>query len=234
MRTIERTLESVAGLCERVVVVDSGSTDGTIEACRRAGAEVVDRPWSGHVAQKQFAIDRCVGARWVLLLDSDESIEPPLADSIRAALARGDESVAGFELNRKLFFLGGWLHHAFQPEWRLRLFRAGHGRVEGAPPHDRIELRGQTRRLEGDLRHDSWRDARDMLERQLAYARIAAEQDARGGGVLDLLVRPSAAFVKQALLRRGVLDGRRGLVAAGGAAAAALMKHLLLMSRRVR
>jgi glycosyltransferase involved in cell wall biosynthesis len=232
MRTVERALASLRGLCERIVVIDSGSTDGTVEVCRQAGALVQHQAWLGQVAQKQLAIDRCEGARWVLLLDSDESLEPPLQRSLREALSRDEPAIAGYELNRKLWFLGGWLHHAFQPEWRLRVIRRGRGRVVGSPPHDRMEADGLVRRLAGDLRHDSWVDARDMLRRQLEYARVAAEQDATGGGLLDLLVRPSAAFLKQSLLRRGLLDGRRGLVASGGAAAASLMKHLLLMARR--
>lgn len=232
MRTIQRGLESVRGLCAGILVVDSGSDDGTVEACRAAGATVVHRAWQGQVVQKQTAIDLCPGARWVLLLDSDESLEPQLQDSIREAIIADDPAVAGYELNRKLHFLGGWLHHAFQPEWRVRLFRPERGRVAGVPPHDRIDVQGQVRRLQGDLRHDSWVDASDMLRRQLEYARVAAAQGARGGGTLDLLVRPSAAFLKQAVLRRGALDGRRGLVACGGAAASSLMKHLLLMARR--
>jgi len=232
MRTISQSLESLRGLCERVVVIDSGSTDGTVDLCLEAGAVVVHQRWLGQVAQKQLAIDRCEGARWVLLLDSDESLEPTLQESIRSALTADDPAIAGYELNRKLWFLGGWLHHAYQPEWRLRLIRWGRGRVVGIPPHDRMEADGAVGRLRGDLRHDSWVDARDMLRRQLEYARVAAEQNAAGGGLLDLLVRPTAAFLKQALLRRGILDGRRGLVASGGAASASLMKHLLLMARR--
>lgn len=232
MRTIERTLASVAGLADRILVVDSGSTDGTIETCRRAGAEVVHRAWEGNVAAKQFALDRCANAAWILVLDSDESLEPELADSVRTAVERDDRAFAGHEINRKLHFAGAWLHHAFQPEWRLRLVRGGAGRAHGQAPHDEITVPGRVGRLRGDCRHDSFADLEDMLRRQLGYAKSAAAGGARGGSLWHILVSPGAAFLKQAVLRQGVRDGWRGIVLAGGAAASTLMKHLFIMQRR--
>ncbi|MFO0875556.1 MAG: glycosyltransferase family 2 protein [Phycisphaerales bacterium] len=243
MRTIEHTLASVRDLAERVLVVDSGSTDGTIEACRAAGAEVVHRPWSGYVAQRQAAMEWSAapssGAppRWVLLLDSDEAVEPALAESMRRTLAGDDPAIAGYEINRKLWFHGAWLHHVFQPEWRLRLVRAalvraGGVRAVGRVPHDALEADGRVARLAGDLRHDSWLNAHDMLRRQVAYARLSAEAGAGGGTLAHVMVSPAAAFLKQFVLRGGWLDGWRGAVCAGGAAAATLMKHVCVMERR--
>lgn len=245
MRTIEPCLASVAGLAERVLVIDSGSTDGTIERCRAAGAVVVHRRWEGMVAQRQFAIDSCAAAAgstastastWVLLLDSDESVEPRLAAAMREALDhRVADDIGGFEVNRKLWFRGGWLNHAFQPEWRLRLVRPRVARASGRPPHDAVETTGRVLRLSGDLRHDSWADAGEMLERMAKYARTGAEhgEDLAGGGTLrHILTSPAAAFLKQYTLRGGFLDGWRGAVCSAGAAAGTLMKHVCLMERR--
>jgi glycosyltransferase involved in cell wall biosynthesis len=234
MRTIERALRSVAGLAAGVVVIDSGSDDGTVEACRAMGAEVVHRAWGGHVAQKQFAIDRCSDHRWTLLLDSDESLESPLQQSMRAALVADDPAMDGWMVNRKVHFLGEWLHHAFQPEWRLRLFRSGRGRVAGRDPHDQIVVNGRVGRLTGDVRHDSWSDLDDMLHRYVGYARRTAEAGGRGGTLGHVLLSPAAAFLKQAVVKRGILDGWRGLIAAGGSAAGTLMKHLYLAEQRHR
>ncbi|MCA9285806.1 MAG: glycosyltransferase family 2 protein [Phycisphaerales bacterium] len=231
MRTIERALESVRGLARVVVVVDSGSTDGTPERCREMGAMVVHHPWSGYGEQKRISIAQCAGHEWTLVLDSDESVEPRLRESIKSALARSAEPANGYEVNRKIWFLGGWLNHTFQPEWRLRLFRTSEGRVVG-DLHEAIVVDGGTRRLAGDLRHDSFRDMDDMLRRHLNYASVLAAHDGRGGTIFRILVSPSAAFLKQLLLRRGFLDGWRGVLAAGGMAACALMKHLLLAQRR--
>lgn len=241
MSTIGRMFDSIESLAERVILVDSGSTDGTREYARSRGAEIVDRPWGGNVAQRQASIDACGDARWILLLDADESLEPALADSVRAAVTGDDPAVVGYEVNRKLWFHGEPLGHVCQPEWRLRLVRGGRAVAAGVVPHDRVEVRsgsaGQPERIErlsGDLRHDSWSSAEEMLRRQLSHARAAAQHDSRGGSLVQILVSPSAAFLKQFLLRRGFLDGRRGLIASSGIAAATLMKHILAAERRLR
>src|SRR5690606_6114450 len=115
-----RTLESVRGLARRIVVVDSGSTDRTPEIVGRFGAEWIPHAWEGHVRQRQFALDQC-SAPWVLCLDSDESLEPELYNAIRAVAERKPDRWAGYKVNRRVFFQGRWLRHAWQPEWRLRL-----------------------------------------------------------------------------------------------------------------
>ncbi|MFO0828606.1 MAG: glycosyltransferase family 2 protein [Phycisphaerales bacterium] len=238
LRTLRPTLESVVGLAARIVVVDSGSTDGSVDVARACGATVMHREWSGHVAQKQFAIDQCADARWVFLLDSDEALDGPLRAAVRAAVLRDDATIDGYEVNRRLVLHGRALTRAFQPEWRLRLFRPTRARVSGIAPHDFVAVSGRSDRLAGDLLHDSWRDVDDMLRRQLGYATIWSRHApgettaTRGGHLLDVLVRPGSAFLKQYVLKRGFRDGWRGLVAAGGAAAATLMKHLALAERR--
>jgi glycosyltransferase involved in cell wall biosynthesis len=238
MRTIERTLGSVRGLARRIVVVDSGSTDGTVERCRDLGAEVLHREWHGPTNQKQFAMDQCRDHGWVLLLDSDESLEPDLQEAVRAAVETDDPRFAGWSINRKVWMLGGWLHHTFQPEWRLRLVRGGQFRVvgigeDGRGGHDRVEVAGRTGRLPGVCRHDSWADLAELSRRNIALAERAAEHYASGGTALHILLSPSAAAVKQLVIKRGFLDGWRGLIAAGAVASGTLLKHLFIAQRRL-
>ena len=238
MRTISRALESVQGLARRVVVVDSGSTDGTIEVCRSLGAEVVHRAWDGPTSQKQFAVDLCESSRWVLLLDSDESLEADLRQAIDDAVRANDGRYVGYEINRKVWFLGGWLHYTFQPEWRLRLVRGGAGRVvgigeNGRGGHDRVEVDGYVGRLKGDCRHDSWADLAEMCRRNIALARRAAAHQNGGGSPLHMLFNPGAAMFKQLILRQGYLDGWRGWIAAGSVASGTLLKHLFIAERRL-
>ena len=241
IRTIEQTLSSVQELARRVLVVDSGSQDGTVQACQSLGAEVLHRPWPGYARQKQFLLDTLKDHTWILLLDSDEMLEPALRESIREAASHHDSPHVGWELNRKVRFLGEVLHHTFQPEWRLRLVRGGSARMSAlgtgepgsrAQLHEALVVDGTTGRLRGDLLHDSWTDLADMCGRYIAYGRLAADCGAPGGTLARLLISPPAAFVKQYVLKRGFLDGRRGLIVAAGAAMGVLVKHMFLAQRR--
>lgn len=237
IRTIGRTLESVRGLADRIVVVDSGSTDGTLEVCREVGAEVIHREWPGHSAQRQFVIDHCANHRWILALDSDESLDDDLQRSVMAAVTNDDSRYAGWMINRKIWFLGGWLQHTFQPEWRLRLVRGGIGRVEGSGRdnkgnHDRIVVSGRTGKLEGFCRHDSWSDLTDLCHRQIRYAEDSARHNPNGGRMWNILVNPTAAFLKQFIIKRGFLDGKRGIMAACAVTSGTLLKHLFIAERR--
>jgi hypothetical protein len=234
IRTIERTVRSVQEIAAHILVVDSGSTDGTVEHCEELGAEVVDHPWQGYAKQKQFAIDQCRTRAWVLLLDSDESLEPPLRESIRETVIRDDPAFDGWALNRKVWFLGRWLNYTYQPQWRLRLVRGGKGRMAGPQGvHERLEVPGPVGRLTGVCRHDPWADIPDLVRRQLRYAEIAAASAERGGSIWNLVVNPPAALFKQLLLKRGFRDGPRGFIVAGLEFNRTMLKHALIAARRI-
>jgi glycosyltransferase involved in cell wall biosynthesis len=237
MRTIRRALESVRPVARRIVVVDSGSTDGTVELCRELGAEVIHRDWEGMTKQRQFSLDQCASHTWVLSLDSDESLETDLQASIRRVAEEDDPAYRGWWINRKLYFYGGWLHHTFQPEWRLRLVRGGEGRVSGVGEggqggHDRIHVEGQTGKITGTMRHESWADIVQMAEAGLEYAKRAAEHDTKGGMIFNMLFNPPAVLVKQLVLRRGILDGWRGWVLAACMARGVLLKHTFMKVKK--
>lgn len=238
--TLPRVLDSIRGLASEVIALDSGSTDGTIPLLRAHGVTIVEQPWLGFVKQKQAALDRA-SQPWVLHVDSDESLEAPLRAAIEAAVARNDPAVSAFELNRKVWYAGSFLEHAWQPEWRLRLARRADIRWGGCDPHDAMELvrPGRIDRLKGDLRHDSISTLAEFLEKQARHARIAAEsQHARGrrGSVASLVASPLGEFAKQVIVRGAWRDGWRGWAAASASSVAVAMKHacLLELSRRPR
>jgi glycosyltransferase involved in cell wall biosynthesis len=233
MRTIPASLESVRDLAETVIVLDSGSTDGTIEHFRDQGVESVHRDFTNPTEQKEHAMSLATDARWILLLDSDESLDADAVRSIRQAIEECPDSVCGFALNRITWLNGRLLQHSFQPEWRLRLVRAGTSRIVGdsVGGHDRVEVDGDVRHLEGRILHDSWTGTRHMLERGI-YFGFRGAPFSKGGSRLNILFNPAAAFVKQLILRRGFRDGWRGWIAAGGVASQALAKHLAIMERR--
>lgn len=237
--TIGRALDSVRGLASEIVALDSGSTDRTIEMLEAAGARVQRVEWQGYIQTKRRAAAACTQP-WVMILDSDESIEPDLAESLRRAIESEDPSVGGFEVNRKVWYAGRMLHHAWQPEWRLRVVRRslledGRATFGGAEPHEEILVRGlRVARLRGTLRHDTISDMAAFLAGQLRFGVLgAAAQYDRGrrGSAWKVLTSPPGAFLKQIVLRSAWRDGWRGWAAAGATACHALMKHLILLER---
>lgn len=245
-RTIARTLDAVTPIAAEILALDSGSTDGTQDLLARAGARVVHTQWLGHVRTKQLALEAC-SQPWILSLDADESPEPDLRLAIATALAppegdllaRSDAPVA-FALNRKVWYAGRFLNHAWQPEWRTRLVRrrdvlAGHAAWAGTDPHDALRTPFPTRRLPGTLRHDSFASFAEQLAKQVRYASIQAGHMARNGdrgSLWRLLISPPGAFLKQVLLKAAWRDGWPGWLAAACAAQQALCKHAALIELR--
>ena len=237
---IGRCVESVVGLAGEIVAVDSGSTDRTVEILESRGARVVHQPWLGFVKQKQFALEQVSGA-WVLHLDSDESLEPELREAVRRVVERDPNArgaVGGAEVNRKVWWAGGFLHHAWQPEWRLRLVKRDSARWAGYDPHDKLELTDASlgiEKLAGDMRHDSIESFMGFLAKQAKHSAVGAKSyDAMGrrGRALKLVTSPVGAWLKQVVLKGAWRDGWRGWCAAGATAAAAFMKHAALLERQ--
>jgi len=227
MRTIGRAMESVRTLASRVVVVDSGSSDGTIERCRSLGAEVVHRDWSGYATQKQFAIDLVADAEWILLLDSDESLTPELREEIREFVRGAPPEIVGAWLKRRHWYKGGWIRAEY-PDWQLRLFRRGRGRLSDAMVHERVLVDGRTQRLRSLLRHDSWVDVEDAMARSMLYARLSSRIPGRRTSLPRMLLGGPWAFIRSYLLQGGIVDGRRGLEIALVAATSTTLKHLYI------
>lgn len=237
--TIGRTLESVRGLASEIVAVDSGSTDGTIALLEQYGARIIRSPWLGHVKTKQLALEACQQP-WILCIDSDESVEPDLAQSIRGAVERNDPALGALQLNRKVYYMGRPLNHAWQPEWRTRLVRRARAHWTGLDPHDSLELIGGAvgnpvpaiASLRGTLRHDSIATFADFLAKQASHSRTMAQSlhnSGVRGSYLRLLLSPPGAVFKQLILKRAFLDGWPGWLAAACTGAGALMKHAMLI-----
>ena len=199
------------------VVVDSGSSDDTVEIARARGARVIDHGWPGFGAQKNFAVGQ---ARhdWVLCLDADERLTPELAAAIRAALAAGDGpgAPAAYTMARRNRFLGRWLAHGEgYPDWNLRLFDRRRARWTDDPVHEHVVADGPVARLAGDLLHASAESLDAYLAKQNRYTTLQAEaMHARGerAGAAVLLLSPLARFFRFYVLKLGFLDGIPGLV----------------------
>ncbi|MDQ7007848.1 MAG: glycosyltransferase family 2 protein [Acidobacteriota bacterium] len=227
---LPRLLEAARNFADEVVVVDSGSTDATVAIARSHGARVIESDWPGFGRQKQRALEEARG-EWVLSLDADELPDAQLTESL-AAVARGEgDEFDGYAMDRLTAYQGEYIRHAWSPDWVLRLVRRGRGRWTDRPVHEALVVDGSVGRLKGKLLHDSYENLADHYTRLVAYSRLSAESAyARGRRFhwSQLLLRPPAAFLRRFLLKRGFLDGVRGLLVAGATAVGAFMKYAFL------
>ena len=216
---LPRTLESVTPLVRdgegEIIVVDSGSTDRTLEIARSHGAKVFVEPWKGFAAQKNSAMEKAT-ADWVLQLDADEALEPELADEISRELG-GADNVIGFWIPRKNFFLGKWIKHGgFYPDPKLRLIRRGAGKFEEYGAHPTIQVNGPTGRLKNALIHSAYPTLRGYIDHMNSYsssgAEVAIAKGGRGFNLVNIVVRPKLTFIYNYLFRLGFLDGREGFL----------------------
>lgn len=214
---IRRCLESVKW-AEEIVVVDSGSTDRTVDICREYTSRVYHRPFPGHIEQKNNALD-LASHRWVLCLDADECLSPELTEEIQEELSSNGEAYAGYYMPRHTYALGRWINHSgWYPDYKLRLFRKDLGRWGGINPHDRVILKeGLTKNLRGDLLHFSHDDISTQLAIIDKFTTIFAEQMRKEGvrfGISSMIFRPVGRFFSMYFVKRGFLDGVPGLIIA--------------------
>ncbi len=216
---LARTLESVQPLVRdgqgEIIVVDSGSTDRTLEIAHSFGAKIFSEPWKGFAAQKNSAMGKAAG-EWVLQLDADESLEAELAEEINRALGQGGDLV-GYWIPRKNFFLGRWIKHGgFYPDPKLRLVRRGAGKFEEYGAHPTIKVSGLTGRLKHALIHDAYPTLRGYIEHMNSYsssgAEVAVAKGHKAFNLLNIVVRPKLTFFYNYIVRLGFLDGREGFL----------------------
>jgi glycosyltransferase involved in cell wall biosynthesis len=239
---LRRCLESCAGIVDEVVVVDSGSSDGTEEIAAAFGARFVSQPWLGFVGQKNRALE-LASHDWVLSLDADEALSAELAGEI-AALKRASLSAAGvvklnekaeivgYSMPRCVLYEGRWIRHGdWYPDRLARLFVKSRARFAGGKVHERLEIQGRVEPLRGEIFHYSFRSRADHWERCQTYARLWAETQFESGRRAGPWAPWSHAFfrwIRAYGLRRGFLDGRQGWWIARFAAGEVFLKYRLL------
>ena len=213
-KNIRRCLESLTWARE-IVVVDSGSTDATVEIAREFTDRVVTHPFEGYVGQKNFALDQASG-EWVLSLDADEVVTPQLLDRIREVWPRERQRYDGFTVNRLSRFSGRWIRRCgWYPDRKLRLFKRSRGRWEGDDLHEKVRLDGPVMDLNADLLHYTYQNLSENVRKIQSYSTIFARAQydrGRRASLWDLLIRPPAKFLKAYLLKGGFMEGCHGLI----------------------
>lgn len=212
--TLAQTLASIS-FANEIIVVDSGSTDQTIDLANKAGAKVVAQDWLGFGPQKNVAISHCT-SDWILSLDADEVVTPEAQQEIVTAT----EQVANdaFYLPRLTYFLGRPIRHSgWFPDWQLRLFKRGATEFADATIHERVlETEKTTRLPKATLLHYSYRDLPDYLEKLGRYTSLeaAAKNISKGRHAWLMIAKPPYRFLDMYLAKLGLLDGWRGLLLA--------------------
>lgn len=231
---IEACLRSV-DFADEIVLVDSGSRDGTVELATGLGARVLAQEWLGFGRQKQFAV-RQARNDWVLCLDADERVSPALKASMLSVMDATGENPGfhAYSMPRSNRFMGRYLRHGEgYPDWSLRLFDRRQARWSDDAVHEKILTDVPVGRLGGDLLHDSAENLADYLDKQNRYTTLQAEQlfnAGRRAHLGHLLLSPAVRFIRFYLFRLGCLDGVPGLVHILIGCGNSFMKYAKLMA----
>ena len=220
---LAETLAAVSGLAPEIVVVDSGSTDATLDIARAAGARVISEPWRGYGPQKRFAEEQCAGP-WLLNIDADEFVPPALTDEIRALLGPGQPKHVAYTV-----LIADQLPDAAEPKrWAygpspVRLYRKDAGRYSSSPVHDRVELvaGSSVGRLRQRIHHRSSLSLSHQVAKINAYTdRQVADLAARGKsfGQWRLLTEMPVWFFKYYVMRKQFIHGFYGFTTSLNAA----------------
>jgi glycosyltransferase involved in cell wall biosynthesis len=210
---LAEALRSVAW-ADEIVVVDAQSTDGTAAIARQFTERVIVRPWPGYIDQKNFAAS-AASHDWIFSLDADERATPALGAEVRAALS-SDPAHAAFRVPRITWHLGRWIRTTdWYPDYQVRLYDRRAARWTGRYVHEHVDVKGTTGQLKSDLQHFPYRDVAEHLETIDTYTTYAARQMYEAGrraSLLDQVAHPPLAFLRNYVLRRGILDGVPGFI----------------------
>jgi glycosyltransferase involved in cell wall biosynthesis len=214
---IVRTLKSIEGLADEIIVVDSGSTDQTVALARQCGAKVFTEPWKGFAAQKNSSLAKAT-CDWILSLDADEEVSAELAASIKGLLQFNQPpQFAGYKMNRRNMYMQRWIKRSgYYPDPKLRLVRRGAAEFELRAVHEDMKMEGPLGHLHGDLIHHAYPTLESFIEHANRYSSLGAEmvvdKGPAGFSFINIVVRPWIRFLYSYFFRLGFLDGREGLL----------------------
>ncbi len=213
-KKIEDCLKSLVGIADEIIVVDSNSTDNTVEIARKYTDRIILQDFLGFIEQKNFAVQQAQND-WILSLDCDERLSPELQSAI-TDIKSTIEKADAYKMPRKTFYIYRWLNHCWYPDLKIRLFNKNNAHWGGTNPHDHIVTSATNIvQLPGDLYHYSFDSISDHLKTIDSFTEIGADELVRKNKpvtVFSPLTHSSWTFLKLYIFKRGFLDGFAGLI----------------------
>jgi glycosyltransferase involved in cell wall biosynthesis len=233
--------DNIAEVCETVawadeiVVVDSDSTDRTVEIARRYTDKVFSHPFRGYKDKHEFS-DSMTTGDWIFWIDADERVTPELRESIEKLRQRDPSTLPdGFRIARRTHYLGRWIRHSgWYPDYQMRLYRKSASYWDGVAPHETARVRGGIETLPGELLHYTKRSLSEHHRVQGEYTSLAAEyhyKKNRRVRMIELFVLPIAAFIRTYIFKQGFRDGVPGLIIAMDTAYSVFLKFAKVWER---
>ena len=228
---IGKTLQSLQGITSNFVIVDSGSTDNTIEICKTFGANIIETTWDGYGQNKNKGID-AAKYNWILNLDADEAIDDKLKAAIIQLKLEDENTVYNFKF--KNFFCNKWIRHG---EWagdkHIRLFNRNKIKWNNAAVHESLTLSSETKvvMLPGNILHYTTQNIDEYIKKTVAYAKLNATKyhlQGKQASFFKLRLAPGLTFFQHYILRLGFLDGWEGFLIAKTTAWYTFLKYSFL------
>ncbi len=216
--------KNIADVCQTVswadeiVVVDSDSTDATVEIARRFTDKIYNREFQGYKDKHEFADSKASGD-WIFWIDADERVTPELKAAVEKLRTSDEKTLAdGYKIARKTFFLDKWIRHSgWYPDHQMRLYRKGSSYWDGVAPHQTARVRGRVEKLDGELLHYTKQSLSEYHRVLDSYSSLAAEHlagEGKGAGAANILGGAVAAFFRSFVVKQGFRDGIPGLIIA--------------------
>ncbi len=232
-KNIKRAIKSVLSIADEIIVLDSGSTDKTVEIAKNLGAKVYFRDFDNYPSQVNYGLSLCSGD-WILVLDADEELSDQLQESIKKELK--NSTFDCYEIPRRTYYLGKFLDYVWYPEYRKRLFRRNKVHYEGKL-HEEVICEGKTGKLTGDLYHYSYKNLFHQFVKTVEYAQKMADimyTQGKRFKFYKLLINPFVIFFKLYFLKLGFLEGVRGLIIAFSGFLYVFLKYAFLYELQLK
>ncbi len=213
-KRLDDALKSVEGIVSEIIVVDSFSSDDTVEIAKKYTDKVFERKWKNFSDQKNFANSKA-SCPWIFSLDADERLSSELRKEI-LLLKEEEPRCSAFSMPRQVFYLGRWIRHSgWYPDWKIRLFRKDKARWEGEYIHEKLVVEGEIERLRGSIHHFTYRNISEHLDRINNFSQLGAQKlysEKKKCRWYHIVFLPFFRFMKSFFLKAGFLDGHPGFV----------------------